>query len=358
MATPQKLRFEPWQLEASTEEEYLAAYKEHRNQYEGLRVAATREALFEMEDPDWVLEDMIQQHGLTILHGDPGSGKSLIAMDWAYTLSHEDLREWMGKRRKRQYRVLYLFTEGVGGLKKRTLAWERERGAEMAGTAFVMTPVALNPPEATRELAALEKFYVEADCDLLIVDTLANTMMGNENQQEDANKYLRTIRHFQEWGPVVLVHHNTKAGTDYRGSSVFKGAADTMVGVEMNEHGIIDLKITKQKDGDPKAGNMTLALREHSWENEDGYERNSVALGRVHPGPVPVTLTDAQRVLHELVKNAGGEMTSVELVAATGKDWKGLKKMIGRAPTLETFHEGGNNPAVVRVVEADDTPDI
>src|SRR5690606_40203558 len=102
----------------------------------------------------------------------------------------------------------------------------------------------------SEQLAALEKLYVDQECDMLFVHSLANTFSGNENQQEDANRYMAALKQFQRYGPVVVIHHNQREKNEYRGSSVFEGAADTMVSMERNAHGSSSLKVEEQRDGD------------------------------------------------------------------------------------------------------------
>lgn len=352
-ATSRTLRFEDWQLEAKDEAEYHAMRKaQYEEEYKGLSTPIMgREALFELEDPAWAMEDMIQAGGLTILHGNPGSGKSLVAMDWAYTLAHDKLGEWLGKKKDRQYKPLYLFTEGLSGLKRRTLAWERERAAVSPDVVYVRDPVILNPKDGTsQQLSSLEKLYVDHDRDILFIDTLANTFGGNENQQEDANRYLHTIRHFQKWGPVVLVHHNKKDDKEYRGSTVFQGAADTMVSLTMGKHGVADLRITKQKDGDPEKGFMQLKLKQHQISNTY-LDRTSVAFSRETREP---DMSHREREVLEMVKAAGGEAQLVDLARDLDVEKRNLKRDIKKYESLEYFYPGGNNPGVVRVLKPEE----
>jgi hypothetical protein len=268
---------------------YHKAMNEHYAQkYAGLSKPLIGDDIYGLAEPEWALRHMIQADGLTMVHGSPGSGKSLMAMDWAYVLAHPLLGAWNGLEKNRDYKPMYIFTEGVSGLQTRSIAWSKQTGVHTPagdnGVLWVRDPVRLNRTEDpdepwTAQVAALFQMYNDYDRDILFVDTLANTFGGNENSQQDANNYLAALRMFQQGGPVVIIHHNTKEGKDFRGSTVFEGAVDTKVAVELQSSDVVHLYITKQKDGDPNFW-MNLRLREHVWQGTN-RELSSVALEKV-----------------------------------------------------------------------------
>lgn len=364
MATPRTFRFEQWQLEATSEEEYFRLMKEHyEERYRGLSTPIlSRDALLALPPPKWALRNLITQDGFTLVHGKPGSGKSFLAMEWAYVLGHESLDNWLGMKRDRRYKPMYVYTEGLAALQNRMRAWEMENGVIAPDIVIVRDAVKLNPPKGVSEqLAALEKLYVDQECDILFVDTLANTFSGNENQQEDANRYMAALKQFQRYGPVVVIHHNQREKNEYRGSSVFEGAADTMVSMERNAHGIFILKVEKQKDGD-MGFMMELVQNKHEWPKvpEDEWGHNpedtygSVAFASA-AGASEKRMTGTQREIYEMVLNAGGEMPLAELARESKRDKKNVKRMVKeRIPTLELFSEPGNNRVMVRVVQAEE----
>ena len=95
--------------------------------------------------------------------------------------------------------------------------------------------------------------------DVVFLDTLAATFGGgNENVQQDMNKYLQVCQEMQKLGAsVVIAHHSTKNTKDLRGSTVLHGAADTVIHLhpsfDKETHGLLEtvLKAKKQKDGIP-----------------------------------------------------------------------------------------------------------
>ena len=79
-------------------------------------VAATKRILESLPAPTWLIDELITDHGLTIVYGDPGSYKSFIALDASLRLAFG--MDWHGTKTKR-CGVLYIAGEGSRGLGKR-----------------------------------------------------------------------------------------------------------------------------------------------------------------------------------------------------------------------------------------------
>jgi hypothetical protein len=291
----------------------------YAEKYAGLSKPIIGDDIYSLAEPEWALRNLIQADGLTMVHGSPASGKSLMAMDWAYTLAHPRLTEWAGQPKNRNYRPMYIFTEGLSGLQTRSIAWRMEKGMETPsgehGVVWVRDSVRLNRTDDPKEpwssqVTALFQMYNDYERDILFVDTLANTFGGNENSQQDANNYLAALRMFQQGGPVVIIHHNTKEGKEFRGSTVFEGAVDTKVAVELRGHDIVHLWITKQKDGDPNFG-MDLKIKPHSWLGSSNRELESVALEKMDWQAPRLTARQLEYV--EVVQDLGPDATLNEI---------------------------------------------
>lgn len=192
---------------------------------------------------------------------------------------------------------------------------------------------------------------------MLIVDTLANTFGGNENQQVDANSYLATLRMFQELGPVVVIHHNKKGEDEFRGSTALLGAVDTMVGVKQSKHGVIDVTLTKQKDGDP-AFKLSLRQREYRWKNQWNEEDGSVAFEKDDtPDTVKGMGPTAKRIYDYIAQQhiAGWDQVSVAEVARELEiDKSNLKRAVKNSGTMHLIKGEGNNFAWVALLTEDE----
>jgi hypothetical protein len=173
------------------------------------------------------------------------------------------------------------------------------------------------------QVSALFQQFNDYECDMLFIDTLANTFGGNENSQQDANNYLAAIRMFVNAGaPVVIVHHNTKEGDDSRGSTVFEGAVDTKVAVKESK-GKVHLYITQQKDGDP-GFNLNMRLKVYDWTDNDRDFSSVVLEENLAP-----QLTSKQHEILGILEAHGG-LGLAELAEARGTSKQAANDMLQR----------------------------
>jgi len=311
-----------------------AMNQHYSDKYGGLSRPLIGAEVFDLSEPRWALENLIQEDGITMVHGSPGSGKSLMAMDWAYVLAHPNLTSWMGQERSRQFKPMYIFTEGIAGLRIRSQAWQEHYGEEVPdgedGVLWVRDAVRMNRSDDPKEpwgaqMAALFEMFNDYKRDILFVDTLANTFSGNENSQQDANNYLAAIRMFVNAGvPVIIVHHNTKEGKDFRGSTVFEGAVDTKVAIEEN-NGRVHLYITKQKDGDP-GFSLDMRIKPYTWQGGQ-REYTSVALEE-NRGVVKVTRK--QQEILTIIEGLGAKATTTNVAVERQASLESTANMLDR----------------------------
>ncbi len=219
--------------------------------------------LMNMPPIEWAVgegdDGLITAHGLSMIYGPPGSGKSFISLDMALCQAHGI--EWQGIETK-QGDVLYIAGEGVGGLGKRVKAWKSTHGLGTSGH-FHMLPLAVN----MRDQAEVEKLIRSIDrldrkWTAVYIDTLARAMLGaDENSSTESGLVISAadaIRNHVQCA-VVFVHHSGKAAErGARGSSAILGAVDTSVVVSKDES-YITMRVEKQKDAEPMA-DLTLEM--------------------------------------------------------------------------------------------------
>jgi hypothetical protein len=219
--------------------------------------------LMNMPPIEWAVgqgdDGLITAHGLSMIYGPPGSGKSFISLDMALCQAHGI--DWQGIETK-QGDVLYIAGEGVGGLGKRVKAWKSTHGLGTSGH-FHMLPLAVN----MRDQAEVEKLIRSIDrldrkWTAVYIDTLARAMLGaDENSSTESGLVISAadaIRNHVQCA-VVFVHHSGKAAErGARGSSAILGAVDTSVVVSKDES-YITMRVEKQKDAEPMS-DITLEM--------------------------------------------------------------------------------------------------
>jgi AAA domain-containing protein len=147
--------------------------------------------------------------------------------------------------------VLYVAAEGLSGLPKRIKAWEERRGAATPQNAFWLPEAA--PLLNDQGIALLETYVAELRPRLIVLDTLARCMVGgDENSAKDVGRAVDNADRLRRasGATVLLIHHTTKDGGSYRGSSALEGAVD--VALEVTAEGdLVTITCTKAKDTAP-----------------------------------------------------------------------------------------------------------
>jgi hypothetical protein len=209
---------------------------------------------------EWVVKGLVPRRAFGAVIGEPGCGKSFLALDLAFTVSvlalmHGDDARWFGKRVK-PVGTVYIAAEGQGGFPKRVaLLMAQHRVRERHPFVLLPTGVDLRNPEADigpliEEITALAA-RMDVPLGLVVIDTLNRALAGgDENSAEDMGAFIRHAGRIQEKtaATVIVVHHKNAAGTRERGHSSLRGGLDFMIEVEKSEFGGKTWKVTKQKD--------------------------------------------------------------------------------------------------------------
>lgn len=225
-----------------------------------------------MPSPVYIVEDLLTETGFAVLYGDPGSGKSFVALDIALRLAHG--MDWHGKATKRTG-VLYIAGEGHAGLGKRVKGWRREHAMEGIDAPFLLLPEAVQMLEDGDVAKLLRTIDVATEragfaIGLTVIDTVSRALTGaDENSQDSMSKFVHSCaivqRHIQ--GAALGVHHTGKdASKGMRGSTVLIGACDTSIRCEgdLQEFKTVTLTVEKQKDGE-QLPPLRMGMKEIEW---------------------------------------------------------------------------------------------
>lgn len=210
--------------------------------------------------PTWLIRGVIPRAELVMMYGEPGAGKSFMAIDMGMAIARGV--PWRD-RDVEQGAAVYVCGEGLGGFRNRVEAYVREHNLPMEKVPFhVITdiPNLVNAEDYKKVIRSVKA--LNRPVKILFFDPLASVVAGaDENSAKDMTlvlKHCKRIAHHLQC-VVVLVHHagkNSEKGA--RGSSVFKGAMDTEMEVMRFERSRA-LRITKQKDfGDELALSFEL----------------------------------------------------------------------------------------------------
>lgn len=199
--------------------------------------------------PDWLLRGMLERDTFALIFGDPGCGKSFLAIDWACRIATGTA--WRGHDVKAAP-VMYVAGEGNNGLGRRLKAWQKHNKVSLAGA-----PLHVAPAVAISDVAQLAQLVqaVEAqNCRpaLVVLDTLARCFGGgDENSTQDMSKFVSACDALRRhWGSTILVLHHTGHADKNRarGAIALKAALDAEY--RLANDGKLLLTTTKMKDAE------------------------------------------------------------------------------------------------------------
>lgn len=242
--------------------------------------------------PTFLIDELLPEHGLTIVYGEPGAGKSFIVLDMALRIAHG--MDWHGSAAK-QIGVLYIAGEGRHGLGKRVKGWRREHAVEGANAPFKLLPIAvhmLDTPslgKLKRTIAAVAQ-EVGFQIGLVIIDTVSRSIAGqDENKQEAMSLFVDGCADIQNFtnGAVIGVHHSGKdSSRGMRGSTVLLGGCDTSLRITKDEQQRAKIEVEKQKDAE-EAAPIYMEMKKVEWVAGLGKEESTLVPTRSEP-PVVV----------------------------------------------------------------------
>jgi hypothetical protein len=233
-----------------------------------------------MPPPTWLIHEMLAEEGLTVLYGDPGAGKSFIAIDMALRIAHG--MDWHGAAAGATG-VLYIAGEGVRGLGKRVKGWRKEHDMDGVDAPFLLVPAAvqiLDPKQREKLIRTISAAIERAGfaIGLIIIDTVSRALAGaDENGQEAMSAFVAACDEVRRHagGALLGVHHSGKdKDRGMRGSTVLLGACDASIRVSKSDH-TVTLKTEKQKDAE-EAAPIYMEMRKVSWAT--GLEEEQTTL--------------------------------------------------------------------------------
>jgi hypothetical protein len=225
-------------------------------------------ALRNLPPPQWLVDGIIPDKGLTFLYGQRGKGKSFVTLDAALHIASGS--KWLGRDTKAGG-VIYCAGEGLAGYGVRVEGWARQHPSLDVGN-FRLMPLVPNFRDE-KEVAKLARTIKQnlGDAKLIIIDTVARAIPGaEENSSKDMGLFVSAcdaIR--QTCGVAVIgVHHSGKDDErGMRGSSALEGAGDAVIHLKRLEGNLVEIASDKMKDGE-EFKPIILSLEKVEWIDE------------------------------------------------------------------------------------------
>lgn len=296
-------------------------------------------------EPDWMVEGLFEASSLALLFGDPGSGKSFIAIDLAACIATG--LPFHG-REVAAGAVFYIAGEGHNGLRRRFSAWEKDAGVSLNDAPLFTSKGAANfldGDSAKRVAEAVAALAKQCPPRLIIVDTLARSFgEGDENSTKDMNAFVRAMDNLRRGYPdamVLIVHHSGHGDKGRaRGAMALKGALDAEYRTAISGD-LITLSNTKMKEAS-KPADMQFKL----VGVELGIDRNGEPYGSARLQHFECGIGLAKKPLSKT------NLAVVEAyrLAATACGDTGLSEGVTRRDWRETYCAGHQKPDSARAM--------
>lgn len=288
----------------------------------GFRFLSGAELIANIAPVQWLVERYIEANALVILFGEPGVGKSFIALDIACCIATG--KAWQGFPVK-QGAVFYIAGEGHAGIGRRLGAWCKYRDVKLENVYVSNTAVALTERDNVETIVrVIRKLISDHGAPaLIVVDTLARNFGGlDENSNKDMGLFVQQMDRLKHelQTTVLIVHHTGQGNKDRaRGASALKGAVDIEHRVESRAGGTIALQTTKMKDAElPEP----VLMRFHSVDLEEfGNSAVVVQADEFVDDPEPLMSKQQKQIweilLQAMVETGGGVLDNKTLVELT-----------------------------------------
>jgi hypothetical protein len=292
-----------------------------------------------LPDPAWAVEQHVPAAGLVTVTADSNVGKTFYAIDLSYSVATG--RRFFGEYDVRQGAVLYVYSEGQAGAKRRRAAWKSFHGVESAPVRFV--PSSLDFSQEITGRTLIEKATAKGwpVPDVVVIDTLTDNFGGGDtSDHKDMRRFLATVNLLrQQYGcAVVVLHHTGWDSKRERGAKSIRDAADVAIFLDRKDDEIV-VSCEKMRDGErfstyhlkPQKHSDSLVLTrlgtkaEIEAENRQSEEATEFESLKAH---VPVT------------PNVGEGITLSMLLEVTGIKRTTLQRLLAKGCEGEVWHKG------------------
>lgn len=244
-----------------------------------LPLLMTAEQLRKIPGTPYVIRSVFPARGLAAIYGEPGSGKSFLALHLAHAIA-AGVADWFGFR-VRQMPVVYVALEGLGGIGGRTTALEMHSKQICPNQLrFWCRDIHLVTGDAI-DLLASEIVSAVGQGAVVIVDTLNQASPGaDENSSQDMGRIIANSKRLaaSAGGLVILVHHAGKnRSLGLRGHSSLLAAMDAVIEVTKAPTGK-RWAITKAKDESSDVVRDFELVRYDVGQDDDGTPITSCAV--------------------------------------------------------------------------------
>ncbi|MBE4326642.1 AAA family ATPase [Vibrio parahaemolyticus] len=132
------------------------------------------------EEPDWVIEDVVESNQIGYMYGESESFKSFTAIDMCGAIATGS--PWVGHDVEKQGLVLYIASEGERQIKRRFRAWEIQHNTALGDNLAVLSGVLpLNTEAGLKQVTKYVDENLPSKPVMIVIDTVGGHISGSVN---------------------------------------------------------------------------------------------------------------------------------------------------------------------------------
>ena len=267
------------------------------------------EALQTPEAIDWVIEELLAVGSVGVFFGAPGSMKTWSCLHLAVCLSTD--MDWLNHEVQPGAVLIVDEESGHRRMNRRLGAIMRGLNAPATIPLSYITLAGFNLANEADQKALLEAVDKETPR-LIVIDALVDIIGGgDENKVESVQPVLQFLRMIAETRAcaILLIHHSTKVGNTYRGSSAIAGAVDLLLLCEKIAGGTtIHLSVAKNRDGEPTSFDAV-----GTWTNANDPALATFRMAPTVSGSQSARYSNAQQyVIDYLTQHGASLLTDIQ----------------------------------------------
>jgi hypothetical protein len=168
-----------------------------------------------LPEASWLIDELFESDSLVTLFGPSGHGKSFIAISWGMAIATGT--QWLGRNVKKGV-VVYAAGEGARGAQRRAAGWKKYHDIPSVPNMHFYPGAPQLRDE--KDFAHFSAQIKPIKPDLVIIDTLAVSIAGDENSSEVMGEFLKRMKDIQRAlkGATVMVVHHTPLSATGKGS--------------------------------------------------------------------------------------------------------------------------------------------
>lgn len=290
-----------------------------------------------------LIDGVLELKGKTVVYGPSSVGKTAVVVDMALRIAAG--LPWRGHA-THEGLVVYIAAENHWSTEARIWAWRHENGfGDQRELPFLVTEssVQLGGDDTDAVVADILAMVTEAQdlvgkkAVLVVVDTLARTMVGDENTQTDMGRYVAQIERIEQAidGHLLVVHHTGKdEDRGARGSSALRAAVDHEIALSKDSGSQVGaLKMTKIREGglEGKRYGFELSPRDLGVNKLGRMNTTIVVKEADAPAERKTARANMAQDVEAYIRGQGGRATIEEIMGEFGQMGKGSAESSKRA---------------------------